>query len=124
MLASWRPSPRWSLAATFVYATGAPYTAAKGIYISGNSFLKEYGSYNGDKLPDMHHLDLSATYWFKHNSDRHSGINVSIYNIYAHKNPIMISWNLTVNDDKSIKMDITEHTIYTIMPSVSWIFKF
>ena len=124
MLASWRPSPRWSLAATFVYATGAPYTAAKGIYISGNSFLKEYGSYNGDKLPDLHHLDLSATYWFKRSSDRHSGINVSVYNVYAHKNPIMISWNVTVNDDKSIKMDITKHTIYTIMPSVSWIFKF
>lgn len=124
MLASWRPSPRWTLAATFVYATGAPYTATKGVYISGNNFLKEYGAYNGGKLPDLHHLDLSATYWFRRSNDRHSGINLSIYNIYAHKNPIMISWDVTIDDDKSIHIEEYEHIIYSIMPSISWIFKF
>ena len=124
MLASWRPSPRWSLAATFAYATGAPYTATKGIYISGNNFLKEYGSYNGGKLPALHHLDLSATYWFKRSKERHSGINISIYNVYAHKNPIMISWKVSIDDNKTIHISEKEHTVYTIMPSISWIFKF
>ena len=124
MLASWRPTPRWSLAATFVYATGAPYTATKGIYIAGNNFLKEYGSYNGGKLPALHHLDLSATYWFKRSNDRHSGINISIYNVYAHKNPIMVSWDVSIDENKTIHIKEYEHTIYTIMPSISWIFKF
>ena len=124
MLASWRPTPRWSLAATFVYATGAPYTATKGIYIAGNNFLKEYGSYNGGKLPALHHLDLSATYWFKRSKDRHSGINISVYNVYAHKNPIMISWDVSIDEDKTIHIKEKEHTVYTIMPSISWIFKF
>ena len=124
MLASWRPTPRWSLAATFVYATGAPYTATKGIYIAGNNFLKEYGSYNGGKLPALHHLDLSATYWFKRSKDRHSGINISIYNVYAHKNPIMISWDVSIDEEKTIHIKEKEHTVYTIMPSISWIFKF
>ena len=124
LLASWRPSPRWTLAATFVYATGAPYTATKGIYISGNNFLKEYGLYNGGKLPDMHHLDLSATYWFKRSRDKHSGINLSVYNVYAHKNPLMISWDVSIDDNKTIHISEKEHTVYTIMPSISWIFKF
>ena len=124
MLASWRPTPRWSLAAPFVYATGAPYTATKGIYIAGNNFLKEYGSYNGGKLPALHHLDLSATYWFKRSKDRHSGINISVYNVYAHKNPIMISWDVSIDEDKTIHIKEKEHTVYTIMPSISWIFKF
>lgn len=123
LLASWRPSPRWTLAATFVYATGAPYTATKGVYISGNNFLKEYGSYNGGKLPDIHHLDLSATYWRKR-GQRNSGINISIYNIYAHKNPVMLSWDIKLDKDNSLHIKERIHTIYTIMPSLSWIYKF
>ena len=124
LLGSWRPSHRWSLAASFVYATGAPYTATKGILIAGNNFLKQYGSYNGGKLPALHHLDLSATYWFKRTRDKHSGINISIYNVYAHKNPIMISWDVSIDDNKRIHISEKEHTVYTIMPSISWIFKF
>ena len=124
MLATWQPSPRWSLSATFIYATGAPYTATKGIYISGNAFLKEYGAYNNGKLSDLHHLDLSATYWFKRSRDKHSGINISVYNIYAHKNPLMVSWKITANEDKSIHIKENMHILYTIMPSISWTFKF
>ena len=124
LLASWRPSPRWSLATTFVYATGAPYTATKGIFIAGNNFLKQYGSYNGGKLPALHHLDLSATYWFKRSKDKHSGINLSIYNVYAHKNPFMISWDVSIDEKKTIHIKEYEHIVYTIMPSISWIFKF
>lgn len=124
MLATWRPTPRWSLSATFIYATGAPYTATKGVYISGNAFLKEYGAYNGGKLPDLHHLDLSATYWFKHSRHRQSGINISVYNIYAHKNPLMVSWKIAIDEHKSIHIEENMHVLYTIMPSISWTFKF
>ena len=124
LLASYRPSSRWTLSATFVYATGAPYTATKGIYIGGNSFLKEYGLYNGGKLPDLHHLDLSATYWFRRSKSKHNGINLSIYNVYAHKNPLMISWDVNIDDNKAIHIKEHQHTVYSIIPSVSWIFKF
>lgn len=124
LLASYRPSSRWTLSATFVYATGAPYTATKGIYIGGNSFLKEYGLYNGGKLPDLHHLDISATYWFRRSKSKHSGINLSIYNVYAHKNPLMISWDVNIDDNKAIHIKEHQHTVYSIIPSVSWIFKF
>ncbi len=124
MLASWRPSPHWTLAATFVYATGAPYTDTNSIYIAGGTFLKEYGSYNGSKLPDLHHLDLSVTYWFKRSRDKHSGINLSVYNVYAHQNPLMISWDAKIDNNQTIKISRIKHVVYTIMPSASWIFKF
>jgi hypothetical protein len=124
MLATWRPTPRWSLSATFIYATGAPYTATKGVYISGNTFLKEYGAYNNGKLPDLHHLDLSATYWFKSKKFEYSGINISIYNVYARKNPIMLSWSVSVDKENVIHLQERKHTIYTILPSISWTFRF
>lgn len=124
LLASYRPTSHWTLSATFVYATGAPYTATKGIYISGNNFLKEYGLYNNGKLPDLHHLDLSATYWFRRSSSRHSGINLSVYNVYAHINPLMISWDVNIDKDNTIHIKEHQHAVYTIIPSISWIFKF
>jgi hypothetical protein len=124
MLASWKPSERWTFSATFVYATGAPYTETKSVYIGANGILREYGPYNGGKLPDLHHLDLSATYWFRHSRDRHSGINISVYNIYAHENPLMVSWEITVKDNKSIHIKEYMHILYSIMPSISWTFKF
>lgn len=124
LLVSYRPTAMWTLSATFIYATGAPYTATEAVYISGNAFMREFGDYNGAKLPDIHHLDLSATYWFKCDRFRQSGINVSVYNVYAHRNPMMISWDVEVNKDESIEITERKHAVYTILPSISWTFKF
>lgn len=122
-IASYKPSLRWTLAATFAYATGIPYTGTTALYISGNAFLREFGPYNGAKLPDLHHLDLSATYWFKSQKLERSGINLSIYNVYARKNPLMISYSVQKDDDR-MYMEERKHVIYTIIPSISWTYKF
>lgn len=125
LIASYKPSSRWTLSATFVYATGMPYTGTTALYISGNAFLREYGPYNGAKLPDLHHLDLSATYWFKPRKLERSGINLSIYNVYARKNPLMMSYSVQKDDEtNTMFMQERRHAIYTIIPSISWTYKF
>ena len=123
VLVSYRPSEHWTLSATFAYATGMPYTATRSIYISGNAFLREYGPYNGGKLPDLHHLDMSVTYWLPSRKFERSGINVSVYNVYARRNPLMVSWDAQLREGE-IKINERRHIIYTIIPSVSWTFKF
>jgi hypothetical protein len=123
-MASCKFSPRWTLSTSFVYATGAPYTATKALYISGNAVLRELGPYNGARLPDLHHLDISATYWLKSRNLKYSGINISIYNVYAHTNPAMLSWDVEVNEDKTMQVNERYHKLYTILPSVSWVVKF
>lgn len=122
-IASYKPTSRWTLAATFAYATGIPYTGTTALYISGNAFLREFGPYNGAKLPDLHHLDLSATYWFRSQKLERSGINLSIYNVYARKNPLMISYSVQKSGDR-MYMEERKHVIYTIIPSISWTYKF
>ena len=124
LLGVWKPSPRWTLSATFIYATGAPYTATVGTYIGANVLMPQYGAYNGDRLPDLHHLDLSATLWLKSKRLEDSGINISIYNVYARKNPIMLSWDVYADSQGDIHIEEKYHTIYTIIPSISWTFKF
>ena len=124
LLAIYRPSKHWTLSATFVYATGAPYTYTRAIYIGGNAFIREFGPYNGAKLPDLHHLDISATYWFKCNRLKQSGINISVYNVYAHENPLMISWDVSMDENKSIHVAERHSALYSILPSINWTFKF
>ena len=93
--------------------------------IAGNSFIKEFGAYNGSRMPDMHHLDLSATYWFKSRRFKQNGLNISIYNVYAHENPVLTSWAVKLQN-KPFVITISEkhHYLYTIVPSISWTFKF
>ena len=123
-IASYKYSPRWTFSTSFIYASGAPYTATKALYISGNAIIKEVSSYNGARLPDLHHLDVSATYWLKCRKLKYSGINLSIYNVYAHKNPNMISWDVKFGNNETIRLKERYHTLYSILPSVSWVMKF
>ena len=123
-IASYKPSSRWTFASTFVYASGAPYTMPRSLYISGNAMMRDMGPYNGSRLPDLHHLDLSITYWFKCSRLKYSGINFSVYNVYAHTNPTMVSWNVQLDDDNVIHLEEQYPTLYSILPSISWTVKF
>ena len=91
LMCVWEPTAHWTLAATFIFATGGAYTAPTAIYMNGGSILKEYGPYNGSRLPDFNRLDFSATWWIMRRDARRSGINLSIYNVYARKNPLTVS---------------------------------
>lgn len=126
LLATYDPSPRWVLSATFILASGAPYTAPTSFYLNGGTISKEYSSYNGARLPATHHLDLSAGYRIPSKHLRENLINISIYNVYAQKNPLMISWETRQDSTNANLIHIKErkHIIYTIVPSVSWSFKF
>ena len=122
----WEPSRRWTLSATFLYATGGAYTAPTAIYMNGGSILKEYGPYNGSRLPDFNRLDLSATWWIVRRGAKRNGINISLYNVYARKNPLTVSWAVFRDhaDPSIFKITQRRHTLYTIVPSISWTFRF
>ena len=99
-------------------------TPTRDLYIAGGSFVRGHGSYNGARLPDYHRLDLSVTYWLRRKPWR-SGINLSLFNLYAHRNPLYISWPVLVDEEKhEYQIHPRRHYLYTVIPSVSWIFKF
>ena len=123
-MTTYKVSPRWTLSSSFIYASGAPHTATKGLHISGNAIVKEVGLYNGSRLPDLHHLDLSVTYWLKCRRLEYSGINFSVYNVYAHKNPSILSWDVRMDDNNTIHLDEQYQALYTILPSISWTVRF
>ena len=81
---------KWTLGATFIYATGRPYTAPVGYYevtlLDGStaSFFEVSGK-NAFRLPAYHRFDLSATYDFRMGNSK-ANLGVSIFNLYGRKN--------------------------------------
>lgn len=86
-LYKWR---RWDFSATWVYATGKPYTAPEGAYTialldgTTQSFLN-VSAKNAYRLPAYHRMDLAATYHFRLGAAPAS-FSASIFNLYGRKN--------------------------------------
>ncbi len=112
----------WDFSLTQVFATGNAYTAPTSWYFVGNMPVKEYGPYNGSRLPAYNRTDLGINYWFKPGN----GINLSIYNVFAVRNPLYLSLSISEVEDEpgKMKLRMIRRTLFTIMPSVSWRFRF
>ncbi|MGH1436257.1 MAG: TonB-dependent receptor domain-containing protein [Lewinella sp.] len=80
----------WTFGASFIYASGRPYTAPTGFYevplLDGStaSFF-EVSDKNAYRLPAYHRLDLSSTYEFDLVRSKAS-FGLSVYNLYGRKN--------------------------------------
>ena len=80
----------WSFGATFIHATGKPYTAPTGFYevplLDGSTadFFEVSGK-NAFRLPAYHRVDLSATYDFRLGRSK-ANLGLSLFNVYNRKN--------------------------------------
>lgn len=76
-------------------------------------------------MPAYHRLDLSANWWLRRTSGKESGLNFSIYNAYARNNPTYMSIKMEPNEEKT-KISIRSRSVslYNIIPSISYFFKF
>ena len=117
-------TPRFDIAATWVYATGNRGTLVTQVYYDPNIGDVEYfHERNGYIMPDYHRLDLSMNYHFPINSrarwlrDAEHILNISCYNVYCHMNPMFIE-----ADTYSGKL--YQISIFPILPSISYQFKF
>jgi ferric enterobactin receptor len=85
----WR---NFNFSATWVYATGRPYTAPEGAYtltlLDGTT--QDYinvGQKNGRRLPAYHRFDIAATYTFLNADDQgRATLGVSLFNLYNRQN--------------------------------------
>ncbi|MEZ5015301.1 MAG: TonB-dependent receptor [Chitinophagales bacterium] len=118
-------SKRWSFASTFVYATGQATTIVESFYVIGGQLQTDYGPRNGYRLPAYHRLDLSATLNSKEDKKFDSSWNFSIYNVYSRKNPYFIytTWEGDFAYG-AVDVQAKQVSIFPIIPSVTWNFKF
>ncbi len=114
---------RWSLSSDFIYGTGNAVTFPTGKYNVGGLTTFSYSERNGYRMPSTNRLDIGATLEGKPHKKYHSSWTFGIYNVYAHRNPYII----TFQDSKTVPntTEAQETSIFgTRIPSVTWNFKF
>ncbi len=129
-------SDRFDLAGTWVFSTGNAGTLALQNYQNVNikdnywynSALPYINARNNFRLPDYHRLDIGMNF---HKQKKH-GIrtwNFSIYNLYNHQNPFYIytktdyKYNYYTGDYVTTKK-LMQVSLFTIIPSISYSYKF
>ncbi len=111
----------WSLGGTFVFASGTPYTAPAYIGLINDNFMMINGEHNAHRLKSYSRLDLSVNYKWKGRFLREQGVNLSVYNVMAHKNELF--YYLSTKDDSRFAYKPVCFAT-DILPSVSFFCKF
>ncbi len=121
------------ISATWVYGTGNAFSLPEGKYnsIRDNSYYNEdqedicyypayiYGEKNNYRMRSYHRLDVGANF----RKDTRWGErtwNFSIYNLYNRKNPYYYFMDYSWNGKTTLK----QKSLFPVMPSVSYSFKF
>jgi len=123
IVASYELSPKWTLSANWVYASGTPVTYPTGRFLIENTYVPIYSGRNEYRYPAYHRLDLSATCQltkpgkrFKHE------LNFSLYNAYGKKNPWTIMF-MQEEDQPDISYAEMIY-LFSFVPSITWNFTF
>ncbi|MCR4663966.1 MAG: TonB-dependent receptor plug domain-containing protein [Paludibacteraceae bacterium] len=103
----------WSVGAVFTLATGTPYTRPEAAYLLNGQVVALMGAFNGERLPLTHRLDLSANYVLFLKNDRSIDFNLSLYNVYCHKNVQFVTYSTQHFNTREIGL------LSMIIPSVS-----
>ena len=126
LVLDFRVSDRWTVAATWVYATGNTLTLPVQRYLLEGRIAEVYGTRNGFRMPAYHRADLSVTYLPPRQNPRwEQRWNFSIYNLYNRLNPYFIYFANT-GDWASGTLDLQAYqvSLFPILPSVTWNFRF
>jgi len=115
-------SPKWTFSANWVYLTGNPVSFPSGKYQIDGVVLNYYTERNGYRMPPYHRLDLSATYILKKTATKESSWTFSLYNAYNRSNAYSITFQ--TDPDNPQRTEAVQTTLFKIVPSVTYNFKF
>lgn len=116
----WKWRRGWTLGTNFLYTSGRPTTYPDGTYRLNGAKVLDYSQRNADRIPDYHRLDVSFTKDGRRSSGqrRYSNWSLSLYNVYARRNPYSIYFQRVNTTTRSYQLSV----FGTIIPSVSWNF--
>lgn len=128
---------RLKLSSTFVFYTGNAVTFPTGKYILDGQIINLYSDRNGSRFPNYHRLDIGLTLegknyklvtnpetGLKDKKDKkfHSSWNFSIYNVYNRENAYSFSFG--PKEDDPIQTEITQTSLFKIVPAITYNFNF
>ncbi|HEX6892812.1 MAG TPA: TonB-dependent receptor [Chryseolinea sp.] len=120
---NFQKNKRLSWGFNFVYASGRPVTYPTSSYGYGGMRVVNYEYRNNERSPSYHRLDLSATIKSKPKPGRKwtSTWIISVYNVYARKNPYSIFFR---SEQNVLAQSYRLAVIGTVVPSISYTIHF
>lgn len=118
----YRPTERWSVSGSWIYYSGDAVTFPSGLYVVSGLPVSLYTERNGYRMPNYHRADLSLTYHVKSDKRWKSNWNLSVYNVYAHKNAFQI--NFEPVEDNSFEFQAVRLALFSIVPAITYNFEF
>ena len=122
VVAMYELNKRISFSANWIYYTGDAVTMPSGSYVINGSIVPFYTERNGYRMPDYHRMDVGMTFKNKETKKLKSSWNFSVYNVYARENAYSITFR--ENPDKPGTMQAVKLYLFSIVPSITWNFKF
>ncbi|SDK85914.1 Outer membrane receptor proteins, mostly Fe transport [Catalinimonas alkaloidigena] len=113
----------WTWTTTFVFTSGRPTTFPDGQYLLNQTVVFNYSQRNLDRIPPYHRLDVALQKDTRRAPDqpRYSTWNLSVYNLYARKNPYSIYFTrYNYAQTRAYRLSV----LGTLIPSVTWNFHF
>ena len=140
VVASYELTKRWTFGATFTYQTGQAVTLPVNRYWIEGRLVSEFTERNGYRMAPYHRLDLAATLLNKETKKvkdpvtgevkevprkYRSSWTFGVYNAYNRANPYFIYFaqdgEISTGDFKIVAKQVS---LFSILPSVTWNFKF
>lgn len=118
---------KWKFSAVFVYGSGNATSLPERFYVIGNVLTQEYSKINQYRLSPYHRMDISATLTprQRENQKWQQSWVFSIYNVYSRLNPYFVYFNQDGSPyDGTLSMKAQQVSLFPIIPSVTWNFKF
>ncbi len=121
ILITYNFTKRISASAYWIYTTGRAFTMPSGYFEYEGLYVPLYSDRNAERMPDYHRLDITVNINPKKNKKFKSYWKIGIYNVYARQNPLgyNFEYDAFVNS-----LHIYQYNFITIMPSISYSFKF
>lgn len=141
----YRPNAFINVSLAWTYATGNAVTLPTTLYISEDieeqfntlvsehydptdryaDFIENYGDKNNLRMRPFHHLDVGVQFTKYHKKNWQSIFEVSIYNVYNHKNPFFYYVETEYDEATGNSYQVIKQvSIFPLIPSFTYHFKF
>ena len=118
---AWSTGKHLTIGATFVFASGTPFTAPVSASILNGNIIATYGKHNANRLGAYGRLDVSVNYKWKPKHAKERGINFSVYNATAHRNALFYRIDKQRDGDFAVR---PVSFMLDMLPSLSYYCKF
>ncbi len=113
---------RLSLSVAWIYYTGNAVTFPSGKYEYDNQIWSYYTDRNSYRMPNYHRLDLNLHIKGKKRERFENSWDISLYNAYNRYNAYTITFQESETNPGN--MEALQLSLFGIVPSVTWNFKF